>query len=253
MSLLCRFIHKIVLDGTGYVQFRNPSGAGGLYYCFNAVMTHVSCFVAAALYSTYSTGIAPHGERYSGSASNCTGANVTNPTATLLVTDYPGKIDALTLFTAIATLSTVWAIAFASLILTMNREYIGSFLSLQTGHAFSRSNFLDHAGNDARRAEIFYRNERHWRSIRDLVRAWTLGAYAAWLQLSPVWLTDALRTLIPDDFMPAPVVQQLHAQAPGGRRRSILNLSALQRMSVAFADSGSAAAQNSDSDSAAEA
>ena len=78
-------------------------------------------------------------------------------------------------------------------------------------------------------------HERQWRSIRDLVRQWVLGAYAIWLQLSPAWLNDALRALIPDDYLPAPVVQQLDAQAPGGRRRSIANMGALQRVSLAFA------------------
>ncbi len=100
----------------------------------------------------------------------------------------------------------MWVIAFVGLLLTMKREYVGTFVSTQSGGAFSRSHFLDHPGDDARRINIFLSNERHWRSIRDLVRQWVLGAYETWLQLRPVWLTNALRQLIPGDFLPTPAL-----------------------------------------------
>jgi hypothetical protein len=242
--LLGRFVQKVVLDATGFVHLRNPCEGGGFYYCFNAVTTHVKCFVAAALYSAYSTGTAPGHGSYGVTGSNYTNANVTsttvaNTTAALLAkgtaADYAGKIDDFTVFAMIMTLSALWALAFVSLLLTMKREHVGTFVSLQTGCAYARSQFLDHPGDDTRRVVIFYSNERRWRSIRDLVRQWVLGAYAILLQLSPAWLNDALRALIPDDYLPAPVVQQLDARAPGGRRRSIANMGALQRVSLAFA------------------
>ena len=145
-----------------------------------------------------------------------------------------GKIDTFTLFALILTLSAVWAVAFAGLLLTMNRKYIGTFVSLQTGCAYVQSQFIDHPGDDERRIAIFFFNERQWRSIRDLVRQWALGAYAMWLQLSPAWFTNAVRSLMPDDFIPAAEVQQLDARTPGGRRPSIANIGALRRMSLAF-------------------
>jgi hypothetical protein len=242
MSLLARVVEKAVLDSTGLVYFRQPNFAGGLYYCLNAVMTHLACFVAAVLYSAYSTGTAPDRESYSAAGGNYTGANATNTAFPFptngTATDYAGtnasKIDNFTLFAAILTLSAVWTIAFVSLLLTMKRQYVGTFVSLQTGYAFSQSHFLDHDGDDARRTNIFFMNERQWRSIRELVRQWALGAYATWLQLSPAWLNDALRALIPDDFMPAPVVQQLDAAAPGGRRLTLQSMGALRRVSLAL-------------------
>ena len=219
LSFLMRFFEKVILDSTGLVHLRHPCHAGGFYYCFNAVMTHVACFVAAALYSTHSTGIHIDRASYIATSANYTGANAdsrlpTDDTAA----DYAGKIDGFTLFATVGTLSAVWIIAFASLLLTMKREYVGTFVSMQTGWAFSQSYFLDNVGDDSRRIRIFYGNHRQWRSIRDLVRQWVLGAYATWLLLSPAWLSDALRSLIPDDFLPAPVVQQRNAQTPDGRR-----------------------------------
>jgi hypothetical protein len=244
LSLLARFIEKVVLDTTGLVQLRHAFHAGGLYYCFNAVMTHVACFVAAVLYSVSSTVVALDHKSDNATGGHHTGANATNITAannneTLPANDTAaengGKIDDFTLFATIMTLSAVSTIAFVSLLLTMKRQYVRTFVSMQTGCAFSRSHFLDHDGDDARRAHIFYCNRWHWRSIRDVVRQWVLSAYATWLQLNPAWLTHALRTMIPGDFMPAPLVQQLDAQAPGGRRRTLENIGALRRVSLAFA------------------
>ena len=58
LSVLIRCIEKIALDTTGLVVLRHPVYAGGFYYCVNAVMTHVACFVAATLYSAYATSVA---------------------------------------------------------------------------------------------------------------------------------------------------------------------------------------------------
>ncbi len=239
--MLFRCLEKAFLDSTGWVQLRHACNAGGAYYCFNALSMHISCFVAAALYSAYSTGIPVDHASFRAAGENDTRA--TNITATGTgtfpangtVAGHAGKIDNFTLFLTIGTLSAVWIIAFAGLLLTMKREYVGTLVSQQTGHAFARSHFLDHPGDDARRILIFYCNQWQWRSIRELVRQWVLGVHTTWVLLRPAWLTDALRAVIPDDFMPAPVVQQLDAQAPGGRRPSIANMGALRRISLAFA------------------
>jgi DNA topoisomerase-1 len=58
------------------------------------------------------------------------------------------------LITVIGTLSAVYAIAFVGLLLTMKREYVGTFVSTQTGCAYAQSHFLDNEGKDAKRASI---------------------------------------------------------------------------------------------------
>jgi hypothetical protein len=119
-------------------------------------MTHVACFVAAALYSAYSTGTAPGRESHSGGGSTYTGANATGTAAATFPPDFTtadhagansSKIEDFALFATIATLSAVWVIAFVGLLLTMKREYRASFVSLQTGYAFSRNQFLDNGAN----------------------------------------------------------------------------------------------------------
>ena len=72
MSVVARFVEKLLLDSTACVIMRHPCYAGGLYYCVNAVMTHVACFVAATLYSTYYTGTALDNESYSATSGNYT-------------------------------------------------------------------------------------------------------------------------------------------------------------------------------------
>jgi hypothetical protein len=121
------------------------------------------------------------------------------------------KIGDLPLFATVGALSSVWLITVVGLSLTIKREYLHTFVSLQTGFSYSQSFFLDNQDNDARRVIIFFCNERHWQAIRDRVRQWVLSVYATWQALMPAFFTTDLQARIPDDFMPAQAVQHLDA------------------------------------------
>ncbi len=146
---------------------------------------------------------------------------------------HASKIGDLPLFMIVVTLAVVLLVAVVGLSLTIKREYLFTFVSLQTGCANAQSFFLDNEGDDAKRIEIFFFNERQWRAIRDRVREWVLGAYAAWKALMPSWFTTDLQSRIPDEFMPAQVVLELNAQAPGGRRPTLQSMGLLRRVSHA--------------------
>jgi hypothetical protein len=148
---------------------------------------------------------------------------------------HASKIGDLTLFTIVVTLAVAWLVAVAGLSLTIKREYLHTFVSLQTGCAYAQSYFLDNEGDDAKRVHIFFCNERLWQAIRNRVREWALGAYAAWKALMPSWFTPDLQARIPDEFMPAQVVHDLNMQAPGGRRPTLQNMGLLRRVSHAAA------------------
>ncbi len=140
----------------------------------------------------------------------------------------------------------MWLIAVVGLSCTIKREYLHTFVSLQTGYAYSQSYFLDNQGNDAKRVRIFLCNERHWQAIRDRVRQWVLGVYATWQALMPAFFTVDLQARIPDDFMPAQAVQDLNAQSRDGRRPTVQNMGLLRRAShaslaVVASESGSGA------------
>jgi hypothetical protein len=113
-----------------------------------------------------------------------------------------GKIDPVSLFASVLILIAIWSLSVAGLSRMINPEYLHTFYSTQTGYAFSQSYFLDNEGNDAMRSNIFFMNERHWRSIRDRVRQWVLAMYATWQALKPIWFTDAVKAQIPDAFIP---------------------------------------------------
>ena len=49
----------------------------------------------------------------------------------------------------------------------------------------------------------------------------------------PAFFTADLQARIPDDFMPAQVVQDLNAQSPDGRRPTVQNMGLLRRASHA--------------------
>jgi hypothetical protein len=146
---------------------------------------------------------------------------------------HASKIGDLPLFATVGALAAVWLIAVVGLSLTIKREYLHTFVSLQTGYAYSQSYFLDNQGDDARRVLIFLHNERHWQAIRDRMRQWVLSVYTTWQALAPTFFTADLQARIPDDFMPAQVVQDLNAQSRDGRRPTLQNMGLLRRMSQA--------------------
>jgi hypothetical protein len=145
---------------------------------------------------------------------------------------HASKIGDLPLFATVGALTAVWLVPIVGLLLTINRKYLHTFVSLQTGHAFSQSYFLENQG-DAKRVNIFFHNERHWQAIRDRVRQWVLSVYATWQALIPAFFTADLQARIPDDFMPAQAVQDLNAQSPDGRRPTLQNMGLVRRMSHA--------------------
>ena len=146
---------------------------------------------------------------------------------------HASKIGDLPLFATVGALAAMWLVAVVGLSLTVDREYLHTFVSLQTGNSFSQSYFLDNQGNDAKRVRIFFHNERHWQAIRDRVRQWVLSVYATWQALMPAFFTADLQARIPDDFMPAQAVQDLNARSPDGRRPTLQNMGLVRRMSHA--------------------
>jgi hypothetical protein len=225
---------------------RHPLELGGAYYFFNTIMNQLSVFVAAFIYWQYyipPTAAADilravlNATGTNSSAFNVSVADLTNTSIadTIVSAAKPtlasaprvgsiaGKIDLITLVASVGALFAVWALAALGVWLTMRPEYRRTFWSIQTGHAFSQSYFLDNEGNDDERILIFGMNERHWRAIRDRVRQWVLAMYATWQALKPVWFTDAVKAQIPDAFIPTEALRRENACARRtvGRLRSL--------------------------------
>jgi hypothetical protein len=99
------------------------------------------------------------------------------------------KIGDSALFATVGMLGVLWPTAVVGLAFTIKRQYLHTFVSLQTGCVFVQSYFLDNEGDDAKRVQIFFSNVRKWRAIWDRVRQWVLSVYAARQALMPVWFT----------------------------------------------------------------
>jgi hypothetical protein len=122
------------------------------------------------------------------------------------------------------------------LLLTMERKYVRTFFSTQTGGEFVMGLFLDNDGNDELQAQLFWYNQELWRPIRPQVQALLHSRFRTWRRTKPAWFTDALVACIPTDMLPVRDAKRLSAQAPGGRRSTVhdADASLTQRMSVSL-------------------
>ena len=139
IAVLCRVLVKVLVDFSGCVHFRNPVELGGAYWLLNAVMSQLSCIVSVILYDRYFVGDA--------------------------------KISGPFLSGTVGALAAVWLVAFCAFLLIIKREYVYTFVSMQSGSDYVISYFRDNL-DEARRIQIFYSNELMWASIRPAVRTW---------------------------------------------------------------------------------
>ena len=134
------------------------------------------------------------------------------------------KVAAITLYAVVGTIAAVWAIAFGVMLLTMDRKYVRTFFSTQTGRDVAMATFLDNDGdddgNEERRARIFFGHQELWRPIRPQVQAWLRSRFKVWRRTKPAWFTAALLASIPTDMLPPRDAARL-TTAQGGRRSTI--------------------------------
>jgi hypothetical protein len=203
ISLAFRAVEKFVFDFTALPYLRAPWQLGGAHWLFAMAMHPVQSLLAGWLYIS-------HGEG-------------------------PGKLPADLVFAVLGVLVLVWAASLTGFLLTIKREYIGTFLSLETGRAYAVRFFNEAEGDDERRIKIFHFSPPLWSEIRGDVKAWTLlSNYERWKAEKPFWFTVGLIQRLPDDFMPPADVLALDAQAPGGKRKSLANMGPRKRLRSAL-------------------
>jgi hypothetical protein len=169
-SLVYRAVSKLMLDFCGLPHMRHPMEVGGAYWLFSILANQTMCFMSVWAYT----------EHYDG----------------------PGKLDRAVLFPTFGVLAGVWAAALAGFLLSIERTYLWTFVSLETGCECAIRTFHERNGDDERRMEIFNTNELLWESIRGEVAAWCQANYDRWKAVSPAWFTPGLIAKIPDDCIP---------------------------------------------------
>jgi hypothetical protein len=175
---------------------RHPIELGGVYFVFNAITNQLSVIVSAFLYlpqyyvpptgandvlraaqalsnntvdgNSTSAADASYSSASNHSLAGFTNASFANTSVSAANYTFAGAasaglslsvgstINPLALFALVGTLVAMWAIAVLGLWFTINSDYRRTFLSTQTGCAFSRSYFLDNDGDDAKRINIFW-------------------------------------------------------------------------------------------------
>jgi hypothetical protein len=170
-SFVSRCVSKLMIDFCSLPQMRNPCDAGGAYWLFSALTNQAVCFMSVWAYAEYY--------------------------------DDPGKVDRTLLYTSLGAVAGTWAVAFVGFLLSIERAYLSSFVSLETGREYAVRIFHETEGDDESRIiHIFGTNERLWESIRAEVKAWVLVSYPRWKAGQAAWLTPGLLAKIPSDFIP---------------------------------------------------
>ena len=186
---------KVLSDATGFMSARGPYEMGGSYFAFNLVTSQASCWIAARLYVAHFAG--------------------------------ENKIDSTTIYSFIAALQTLWALAVCAFFLKIKRKYWGTFYSTESGRQNAMAYFQDNK-DDAARVGIFRRHTDLWSDIEKEVKAYTLENWEKWEKEKPEWFDDNFKASVPDEFIPTPSLEELKKKGGGVRRRSSAGLLLLQ-------------------------
>ena len=91
----------------------------------------------------------------------------------------------------------VLLVTYALFLASIERKYVATFIDTRTASKYNIENFLN-ATTDERKFDILRTNENLWRDIRGDLKAWLTSRLPVWLEEEPPWLTDYLRSLIPE-------------------------------------------------------
>jgi hypothetical protein len=169
-AFIYRVLSKLMLDFTGLPQMRHPKECGGFYFAITMALNQVVCLMAGWAYSKYYQG--------------------------------PNKLEPNRLFATLGVLAAVWALSLCGFLLSINRKYVRTFVSFETGRACTIRFFRENAARDAIRIQIINNNELTWNVIRPAVREWFRENFLRWKAERLAWLTTALLDRLPDDFLP---------------------------------------------------
>jgi hypothetical protein len=157
---------KIITDFTSIVQFRHPDEVGGVNWALGFVLTTgslpVTIIVAESVLTEKAISIA----------------------WSVVKVFIPGSL-----------------VCFAVFFLNIEKKYWNTFWSTQRGKDLSMAYFLE-GRNDAMKFKVLTKSRHHWVSIEDKVRVWVGVNWATWEGEQPEWLTDAMKAMVPVEFIP---------------------------------------------------
>jgi hypothetical protein len=97
-------------------------------------------------------------------------------------------------------------VSYASLLVSVKREYLHTFISTKTGNESAQEVFTKNEEGE-QRFWIFEYNRHKWEyKIGAEVKAWINERLPLWLEEPPEWFNDQKRSVIPDDFVTDPEI-----------------------------------------------
>jgi hypothetical protein len=186
LSTTANVVWKLVGDYTGCPTMSLPNYFGGAYWLSNLLLTHASMMAAVWLYIGY------YDDEGAGQGD---------------------KIEASTLWTCAAALTTAWVAAFTFFATrVVVPKYRRVLYNTTTCRQWCASRYLE-GETDREKLFVFRTNMRLWeKEIGEDVKAWTLENWASWE--GEAWFDAKVKAKIPDGYIPAAALQQL-----GGRMR----------------------------------
>ena len=209
-SVVNRVVVKVIVDHTGAVQFRGAGEMGGCYFSFDMVRMRP---IAPALTPVNTLTCVARSQIIALAASFVA-------TRVYYASDPAQPVmEESRAWTIVGSLSAGWLTLFLSFLLLMKRNYVSTFFSTQSGHAWVQSYFVSGKTDEVKKS-IFEFNKKQWASIQDDVKAWTLENWERWEEEKPEWFNDAWKSFLDDDMIPPTFLQKMGGA--GSRRRSSL-------------------------------
>ena len=138
------------------------------------------------------------------------------------------KLTEEQLTVSVGSLCGIFLVSFTLFVAKIERKYVKTFFSTETGHSKAKRYFLD-GEDDFIKGQILTNNRYQWTSIRPQVAEWLDANWDKWEREKPEWFNTVFIESVDDDIMPARVLTRLKEEAEGGvRRRS----SCMERVSL---------------------
>jgi hypothetical protein len=166
LSILERFVVKIIADFTSNVQFRHPTEVGGIYWSLGFLLTMGSLPVAINVAEPVLT------------------EKAINIALTVVRYFIPGSL-----------------FSFAVFFSNIERKYWHTFLSTQRGKDLTMSYFLE-GKSEEMKFKVLSKSKHHWISIEHKIKKWVWENWVRWEEEKPEWFTDQIKALVPVDFIP---------------------------------------------------
>ena len=126
----------------------------------------------------------------------------------------------------------IFLVSFVAFILKIERKYVKTFFSVETGHALAQRYFLQ-GTDDFTKSQTIGCNKYQWASIRTEVAEWLDENWDRWEREKPEWFNAVFVDSVDDDIMPTRVLARLKNEAENGERR---RSSVLKRISERLED-----------------